>query len=353
MRFLAKIGPLAALFLFMSSALSFGNVIQSNTGSLFLTQPALSLNQNVLGSICFASPSYGAEPPCNPAFSSLTLKKTFVGSIWFGDDYSTLYRNRDLLGGKDTLKLVDVLTSEKEPLRFEGSANFWYSAPNFSLSYTPMRLTYFSLSHNPAYPELALQATQEQSVSAQGGFETQNAYFGLRARYVRRQFISQQFYLLDAVADPDSYLGVKTQNSLFLEPGVAYSYEGSWAPTFSVMMSNVGFQDSTQESFPNTPTFDFGYSMKVPIDVGAWTLGVNYRRNSHWSSTNVIRLGTQYSYGMISISGGWDETSGDVGVNSQLGSVSCGIAYKRMKYDLFSGDPFYDNAVYVELKYVL
>jgi hypothetical protein len=348
-----------------------GRVLNTSGAPYFLNSDRAFLPHKVLGSTCSSFRSISKEPACNPALlgedqssnlskddseKSFFAKGYFAANLFFGDDYETLYKNKDVISANDKLALAQSLLSEKEPIRFSGAANLWWRGEKAAMSYQPLRLSYFSFVKNQAYPDVVVHAMQEQSVNLQyGGFLNENWRAGVQTRLVERKFVHEEFNLFDAIPNIDNYLKLKSQKLILLEPGLAYELHGDdgiekWRPVFTANLSNLGFADQSYDEVPRKGILDTGFSLSPPLSFGELELGLNYRWSSEIDGDKKFRLGGQYRLGLAGFLFAIDPDQWSLGVISAFRSVSAGLMYERTRIENFDGRPIYEDSGYVEFR---
>src|SRR5690606_1267874 len=101
----------------------------------------------------------------------------------------------------------------------------------------------------------------ESELSLRAGMffsEDTNFRIGGNLRFVRSEYLRNQFLLIDALADPDS-LEIKKENRLYFDPGVTYTWESEWQPMLSVALSNFAiFRDGKDKD--DSVSAEIGYA---------------------------------------------------------------------------------------------
>lgn len=362
------------LSVFLISSFSFARVLEKSAAPFFTEGHRQYLSLSVLGEVCSSFRSIRLEPACNPAFlgekpdlafskntkKGFLSKGYFAANIFFGDDYETLYKNRDVIQSENKLALAQSLLTEKKPIRFSGASSLWWRGESWTVFYQPLKLTYFSYTRNQAYPDLTIHAMQEQTAGVQwGGFVNSRLRTGLQIRLVDRKFVHEEFNVFEAIPQIDQYLSVRSQKAIFIEPGVAYELgspqdEIEWKPTLTANLTNFGIFDKKYTDVPNQAVLDLGLSTAPPIGFGELELGLNYRVLSEIDGSRKIRLGGQYRLGLAGFLFGIDQDQWNLGVLSNYRSLSAGLTYQRKRLDGFdsqpSGDALYEDSGYVEFR---
>jgi hypothetical protein len=327
------------------------------------------LSHSALGPVCSSMRTIRSEPACNPALlgedasdderaSRLLPMGVFGANLFFGDDYETLYKNKDLISDNDKMKLAQSLMSETKPIRFESSVLMWWRSEKMAVSYQPMRWTYFSDVRNQSYPDIAIHGMQEQSMQAQvGGFLDENWRAGVQVRFVDRKFVHEEFNLFQAMPTLQDHFQVRTQRAFFIEPGIAYELNQTeelerWRPLLALNVSQTGWLDRNYDDVPVKPIFDAGFSLSPPVSYGEVEVGLNYRWTSYVSEERKFRLGALYRLALAEFYAGYDPDEWSMGFSSTFRAFSAGLMYKRTQLDDDSQERFEDST-FVEFRLVL
>lgn len=345
------------------SSFSYGKVLEGQ--KYFNSYGHGFLSHQVLGSSCYSFRSLRQELPCNPALidepaDNEDPDSVFAGNLFFGGDYETIYRNRDLVSNssdEDKIKSAEDLLTQNKPVRFEGSMNIWWRGVNTAFAAEPFRLTYFSAVANSAYPQITIHAMQEQALRWQmGGRIAPELRIGVDFLGIERKFVQEEFYLFEALPEMENHLLVKKQRLLLAEPSVAYEIEKSeesWRPLVTAHVGQLGFVDNKYEEAPVSPYVDTGLSINPPLGFGEWELGLNYRWAAKLEEEKVLRIGTSYDVGFLKIMGGYDPYSWGAGIESHYRSLTTGISYKRTAVTQWNGDAINDDMTTLEFRLLL
>jgi hypothetical protein len=321
------------------------------------------VNQSALGSVCSVMRSFATEPACNPALlgedsetdsngtPGVLLKgHSFGVNLFFGDEANTLYKNRSLISGGKQAELAQAILSDTRPVRFEASAMLWWRSEKMALSYQPTRVTYFSAVRNPAYPDIAIQAMQEQSVQWQtGGFVTDTWRIGVQLRYLERKFVYEEFTLFDALPHIEDYFKVRDQKAFFVEPAIAYEFNQSqelkdWRPLLTTHLTQAGWTDHSFDDVPVEPLLDSGFSISPPIRYGTWELGLNYHWTTRVSAERKFRFGTLYRWSFAEVDLAYDQDQWSLGFLARMKMISFGGMYRKTTEQ---------DATFAELRFTL
>lgn len=236
----------------------------------------------------------------------------------------------------------------------EASGEFSFRTRYFGAGFTPYRLTYFSLVRNAAYPQIAVHAMQERTMRIMGGGQVEdNLHAGLQLRYVTREFVQEEFSLYEAITKSDSILRKRKQNVFYVEPGFAYILDPKWKTRTSVLLSNVGFADEKYEEINLDPVWDLGVGFSPPVAFGQWDLGLNYQiTRAKTDPLDQVRIGTSYSYGLLSGILGFDRNNWSIGVLTSFWSARAGIVYVFNRVQTATGEIFENQTTFTELSFV-
>ncbi len=359
------------LILFLVFAVNAFSAPLLRTGALpmFANGERSLISQATLGPLCSSIRAIKNEPACNPAllgedpleeqpFSNTLIPGNAFGvNLFFGHDVDVLYKNRDLISGEDKAALAQSLMSETEAIRFEASTLLWWRGERASLSYQPMRVTYFSDVRNPTFPDLAVHALQEQSVQGQvGGFVNENLRLGVQLRYVDRKFVHEQFNFFDALPQLDQYLQVKKQSAFFVEPGLAYEFNHTeelkdWRPLLTLNLSQTGWLSQSYDEAPVTPILDSGFSVSAPVAVGELELGFNYRFTTTVSLERKFRFGGLYRLGFFQVQAGWDTDEWSLGAQASFQGLGIGMLYRQVELKDFADESELEESTLMEIRY--
>lgn len=348
------------------------SVLNQSSSHYFVDYDRLTLVNSTLGANCVVHRFNTSEVPCNPALMAWSEKPYFAGNFSMAGDYEILYKNSELLSqGKEKREVAYNLISEKKPLNFEGGSLLWYRHRTFGVVLEPLRWTYFSSVSNSSYPDVALHAMQEQSVSLIYGGITPDARsirdaeysFGVRTRFVDRKFVHETFNLFDMVADSDSetessnYLKIKKQTAVYLEPGMTYSpkeIQEYWSPMLGVALHNVTiYQSKKYEEIPTKPWVDIGVSIAPPGGLGQWEISLTERLIEEPVREQKLVLGSAYNLGLISLSGSVEKQGGSLGILAAYKAFSAGFSYSQQTRKDVLDRPYRDDSGFIEFRVVL
>jgi hypothetical protein len=338
----------------------------------FFSRPDANLIYRGLGTACIAMRSVRFVLACNPAFadtppldtgdvwpysreSDRDTRRLFAADLFFGNDYSTLKEINQILNGPHSQDFVNDLFSKHQVIEAEASGEFTLRDHYFGLAFEPIRLTYFSVIRNEANPVIAIHAMQERTVRGQVGGEVEKGvYAGVQLRWVHREFVQDEFKLVDALTDPDTILQKHEQNLLLLEPGLAYTFEHApWKPRASFMLSNIGYIDHNFDQVNTDPVYDIGIGASPELPIGDLDMGLNYRASrsldNNWDQ---LRLGVSYTYGLLNGLLGADPRGFSIGILTSFWLARIGIVYNNTKIDTLDGNRVTDQTTFTEFSLV-
>lgn len=345
------------------------SILETHAARFFYDGNRSFLSHRVLGANCSGFRSLRTEIPCNPSLITLRdeseqityFEDSLFGlNVFFGDDYETLYKNRELLKSEDKLLLAQSLLGEPDAVRFQGSGLVWLRMPYFVVWYQPLRWTYFSNVQNPAYPMISVHAMQESNLAAAwGGVLDKNLKMGVQFRYFERTFVHEEFLLFDAIPEIENYFQSKKQKGFLIEPGFSYNVEETsdlirfWKPMLSFNMTNLGWVDNKYEFAPMKPIGDLGLSVSPKAPVGELEFGLNYRVIGPIEKHRTARVGAQYRLGVASALLAYEVDQWSAGLSSAYKNISAGIMYERNKISDSLGEKNHQDSVSVEFRFIL
>lgn len=299
--------------------------------NLFEDVPERTAMQALLGNSCHSLEATRLDLNCNPAFLPGSKTYRFHFNAIGTDQLAKLNNYRQDIEAQAVPGVVDDLLHERGPLVAKASLNLWLQQDWWVLGYTPLRAGFTYLNRNPAFPEISTLAFREWEVFGQAGaYLTQDPHFrfGVQSRLVKREYIYQQFYALDALADPNT-VELRGQTTLYLEPSFVYEWSSAWKPQLAGTLRHLMlFQSGDQ--LPNHPIFELGFSSTFG------ELLKNLRTTTHFST----QRNTRQALKMFSWSGLYDfendfqaaVTLGQdlfgAGASARFAAATVGLTYK-------------------------
>lgn len=306
-----------------------------------------------LGGTCFVFDITADTLPCNPAFMARERERTFKANIFFGNNVTYAKEASDLLNGRANQDTVQAMFGKKESSEFETVLDMAYLTETIGIALQPTRLSYYTLFRNQVLPQVTLYASQEESLRGQfASYIGNDFYLGAQFRYVHRKFISQDFFLTDAlVQDGMDLFNPQEQNLLFFEPGLLYANDDHWLrPQFSMNLVNWGLEDRKYENVQNDPQFHIGGSVTPNLGPGRLGLGIDVFWDKRVESAlEPVTLGSFYEFGILKIYGSVSETSQGMGFGILAGAVDLGLAYSNRTVENPLGEKSSFRRVYMLL----
>lgn len=332
------------ILLFLATSLAQANSLRS-IPNFFYEYPASSIEDLVLGRTCLSLKPTQLGLACNPADLANSKKHQFRTNLLFDSNLPKALNYNNDVKDKDYVGIANRLLEQKSPVVTRDSASLWYQRDWWAVLYTPMRVGFSTSVENPAYPEVATQIYRESEFAVKMGYaaaEDPNLKFGLQARFVQREYIYQDFAVLDALADP-LLIQFRKENIFFLEPGISYNWKSSWDPAISATLTNMRVAGSGARS-NTTPIFDIGYSTRPEF------ANKRLQTSLHFSSrSDVADLNRRFRWGGIyefenEIAISFTLASGEyaAGISGHIDSLVLGFAYK---YETLSPSDWNNTAV--------
>ncbi len=285
-----------------------------------------------LGRSCFAFDLPADVLPCNSAFIAKNRKGRFASNLSFGNNISYFEEASDLSKGKSDQDSIRTLFSKRGQDDLFAKFELGYLSETFGVSLTPLQVQYFSVFENPALPEIDLYVASEQGLRLQiGSYFFGEWSWGVQLRYVQRKFVSQKFFLTDALVSggADELFRPKEQNLFILEPALLFApLENDWNPETTFSVQNLGFASKTYESAPLKPEIHFTSSLTREFLSGRWGLGVDL----FWSETvksalDPLSLGTFYEFSLVRLLGSLSKWDQSLGVQFFVGGWNIGFTH--------------------------
>lgn len=231
--------------------------------NLFYDNPSLTLHHAVLGQACYSIHSGPLDLDCNPAFMAGERRQIFRLNIVANDKAGTVNTYRERLNDGSGPNIVGELTNEHDPVIAKAAGSAWYQYENWAFGVVPLRVGYAALSRNSAYPEISANVFKDLEVFGQAGWfvtDDRRFRFGLKGRYIHRDYVYQNFALFDALSNP-ALVSIRRLDVVYLDPGIVYTWDAAWEPTFSANVTNLPlFQNGA--TLPFRPSYEMGFSSK-------------------------------------------------------------------------------------------
>lgn len=304
-----------------------------------------------LGPSCFTLNISSDNLPCNPAYMAKERERAFRANIFIGNNVSYIHEVSDIVSGQADSQTIETLFKDRPSSEFEAGLEAAYLAETFGISYTPYRVSYYSLFQNQALPEITLFASVEDTARVQiASYLNDDVYLGLQIRYLHRKLIASRFFLTDVLAENrNQYLEPKEQTFIFIEPGFLYSNEkNDWQPEVSVNILNLGFKsgDDSPAAEP-IPEYHLGGALSQEVGYGrwGWVLDVGWNREFEKIS-EVLTLGSYFEIGILQLFASFAERANGAGFSVQFDSFNVALSYsaKAEKFDTQSAS--YSRRIY-------
>jgi len=304
-------------FLFLMSY-SHSWALQKGIYNSFYNNGAFTVEEKILGRSCYSLNSSSLGYNCNPAFladddkNNLRLNILTDPAVKDVMDYRANLRNHDYLG------LIQKLDNNtKKLLVSSASSNIWYQYDWWSLSYTPLRTHVFNYVRNPALTEITSHISLEREVMFRtAGVFTEHPNFriGSNLRYVSADFVRQQFRIIDVIANPQ-IIEILHQETLYFEPGMAYSFHGKSSPTLSATLTDLAL-------FKKGDSKDTNLAVELGFMTHFYPFDNHFRSSLHFTSRSDLNNFSE----RLRWSGIYDFSS-DYSFNFTLNATEYGIGF--------------------------
>lgn len=335
---------LFALTLALFSLASAADTAPRGIRNLFYDNSSLTLGHSILGNSCYSMRMGNLDLDCNPAFLSHSEKRQFRINLIGNDRLSKLNKYRQQLDDKDPVAMVDSLERAGHQTT-KAAASLWYQDDWWAVGFVPMRAGFTSYTRNPAYPRVSAQVFKELEIFGKVGLlssDDNRFKVGVQTRYVRRDYIYQEFDVFDVITDRD-LVDFKHEDILFVEPGVAYEWDSDWHPTLAATLMNVSvYRRGDTQDFK--PLMDVGFG-------NTWApVSKRFRSTTHYTHrTERANVFSRFSWSALY---DFDDTAtamltlGDnfvgLGLEGHIDSVVLGVGYKS---EQISPDQWYTKQI--------
>lgn len=347
------------LFSIFNCRLSHSSVGQSAFTSIpsrFKTKN-LTLSSRALGETCISQVQLSDGTVCNPSFLHYVKEPKMIGSIFFGNGYSALSTVNNLVNNTVTQETLRHLFEKQNTIGLEANVSVGYYGKNFSASYSPYRVQYFSEIHNPNLPVIAIHASIEQHLTFSYGNtidfmpkDSGKFSFGVQTRLIKREFVHGSFTLPQVLTeDPSQLLPNKQQYIGFINPSLAWVPESNpLGMRLSLAGKNFGFRSSDDPLYVEKPDFEFGVGMRKWIGYGKLDLGIDITDIINEESIlSRFRLGAAYQIGVFTGMIGINQDNLSLGMQFDIKMFRVGISYEFIRSEIQQGNP--ENLLATEL----
>ena len=307
-----------------------------------------------LGTTCFAMDAVVDGLPCNPAFAAKERKAQFQTHIFFGNNVSYVHDVNDIMNNQVNENNIEHLFNQTRSSEMEANVEAGFLTEKFGLSFSPYRLSYYSLIRNSALPVITLYAGEEQMIRGQlASFVKDDFYLGLQVRGVQRRFILSEFTLTDALVEnsQEDIFRVREQKAIYFEPGLLWAPEDrKWDPQVSIVISQLGAVDKKYTELPASPQGHLGASVKPPVTLGELELGTTLTAQSRFEKwPELIRLGVSYKLGATQYVASGTDNQYSLAFLLHYKGVRGGLTYDFRKFQNLLGEADEVRTVYTQI----
>jgi hypothetical protein len=206
------------------------------------------------------------------------------------------------------------------------------------ISYTPIQGGLVAFVRNPTLIEISAHLVTEKEMSIRKGFrlsQDSNWDFGLNIRLNETHFLRNQFLVLDALSDPETYLKIQRVTTVYLDPSVRYRFDNDLQSQFSLAIVSLAMnQWGEYEGGLSRSAVELGYSREYSL------FNRKLIQTFHFSTRpDVIKFYDRVSIGGIyeafvahNFSGAFSFSLGDsrysVGYLGRIDSATLGVAFE-------------------------
>lgn len=303
-------------------------------------------------SLYFSKTSMGR--PCNPAFLGYEQENRNHVHAFFGNNVKYFDEAMQVLNYTASESTVRGLFNQSRDAQFEADIEYYFGRDNWLISISPARLTYYSLIRNRVLPFVTLYTSLEPTIRGQIGWDIgSNLYFGLQGRLMNRNFIANEFFLTDAITDPDAVLKVKNQTLFYVEPGLVWdAKEMPLEPQVSLTVTNLGAANKEYDELPIEPEVELGFSLRPMTNLGNLRVGPHLSFNrENKDLTDPLRLGAVYEQDRWNFLGSVKENEIDIGAFYQDEKFSAGLIFDHKYIENLKGYDEHLNTWYFQFGY--
>lgn len=286
----------------------------------------------LLGRTCYSLPGSWISLSCNPAELAREEKHVFRMHILLDGNFSEVSEYGKLLINKNNYGLVERLVQQRGSMSSRSQFSIWYQRDWWALSVVPVRFSYASFITNPAYPVIAANIVRESEVSFKSGFylsDNTNWQFGFEMRAVDRDFLYQDFALLDAVADPD-LIRIRNSTALYFEPALIYRFsDDAWKPSVSFAITNIELANSSAV-VKTKPSGELGFSAEPEFADGklVTTTHITMQQEIQELSER-LRWAAIYKTGWADFIASLAKKDYGVGVSTEINTIVLGFTFRQ------------------------
>ncbi len=316
------------------------------------------LYRQTLGASCYGIDINSDSVPCNPAYMAKERLTEFKLQVFGGNNISYLSKATDIARGDASREELRGLFTERSSSELQAAGSAVFMTEKFSLTYEPYSVRLQSEIRNPVLPELTIYGTLDDTFSTQlATYMSEDFYFGLQIRYLRRQSVAARFFLTDLAAENGArILNPEDKSFIYLEPGFLYSPLGySWRPEISLTFMNGGIlNNGGRSSTDPIPEVNLAGSISPEVGLGRWGLSLN----TQWSSALVdtaemFTLGSYYEMGILTILGSFAQNTQGLGFNVRFNNLNLGLSFVNKTEKLDNTETWHTRQVLLLLGFEL
>jgi hypothetical protein len=299
----------------------------------FYDGPNYTSEHVLLGRTCYSLPSSSMSLSCNPAQLALENKTAFRANALVDGHLGEVSEIGKLLINHDSLGLTEELIKQRGSLSSRSQLSIWYQQDWWAIAIVPLRFSYASFITNPAYPEIAASIVKESEIAFKSGFLLEadpNWQIGFELRAVDREFIHQNFALLDAVANPD-IIKIQNNTTVFFEPGVIYHFANdSWKPSVSLALTNVEVSSSGSDLAKTKPSAEIGFAAEPEFANGKLSTATHLSLQQEIDDfTDRLRWAAIYKTDWADFLVSLARKDYGIGISTQINAASLGFTYRQ------------------------
>jgi hypothetical protein len=299
----------------------------------FYDGPNYTAEHVLLGRTCYSLPSSSMSLRCNPAQLANETKTAFRADVLVDGHLSEVSEIGKLLINHDSFGLTEKLIQQHGSLSSRSQLSIWYQQDWWALAIVPLRFSYASFITNPAYPDIAASIVKESEIAFKSGFLVEadpNWQIGFEIRAVDREFIHQDFALLDAVANPD-IIQIQNNTTVFFEPGIIYHFANdSWKPSVSLALTNVEVSSSGSDLAKTKPSAEIGFAAEPEFAGGKLSTATHLSLQQEIEDfTDRLRWAAIYKTDWADFLVSLARKDYGIGVSTQLSKAIVGFTYRQ------------------------
>lgn len=287
----------------------------------------------LLGRTCYSLPGSWISLSCNPAELANEQKQVFRVHAMLDGHLAEISEYGRLLINHDNFALAERLLNQKGSLSSRSQFSIWYQNDWWALSVVPFRFSYASFITNPAYPIIAANIVHESEIAFKSGFllsADPNWQVGFELRATDREFIYQDFALLDAIANPD-IIGIQKNTTVYFEPGIIYRFANdSWKPSVSFAITNIEIASTGSTLAKTKPSAELGFSAQPEFGDGHLITTTHITMQQELQEVSErLRWAAIYKTDWVDFIVSLAKRDNGVGLSTQIHSFVLGLTYRQ------------------------